>query len=54
MKKLHLILIIILYLITAQIVNPATETTIEAQVKALEARVELLEAWAVRFGGRIK
>lgn len=27
---------------------------LEVKVRALESRVELLEAWAVKFGGRMK
>jgi hypothetical protein len=54
MRTLYILLTTFAMLIAlAQIANP-DELSVQAQIKALDARVTLLEDWAIRRGGKLR
>lgn len=55
MRKLWLLTIVLALLLQlASTASSTNDTSAEARIAKLEARVDLLEAWAIRYGGKLK
>ena len=55
MRKVYLLAIATVLLIQlVSVAGSVNERAIEARIAKLEAKVDLLEAWATRHGGKLK
>lgn len=52
MKKIVFLIIMVLVCVAASL--PSKQVSLETRVADLEARVTLLEEWAIRHGGKLE